>query len=145
MSAWSSTARSCVSQVEHLSPAVGYCTVTDQAEAPATWFEQALAYTTTKLHGAPAARPGRSRHGPSDRVHRGGVRAPARHPRTPGARVPASTWDALLILARDPADAGGLGRSAESRLLYCYAIPLYRHAADAGRWLRRLEAGPLAG
>ena len=48
------------------------------------------------------------------------------------ARVPASTWDALLSHIRDPADAARLADSAEGRLLYCYAIPLYRHAADAG-------------
>ncbi len=47
------------------------------------------------------------------------------------ARVPASTWDAVLSYIRDPADAARLADSAEGRLLYCYAIPLYRHAADA--------------
>ena len=35
--------------------APGYCTSVQQAEAPANWFEQALAYATTKLHGAAAA------------------------------------------------------------------------------------------
>ena len=48
------------------------------------------------------------------------------------ARVPASTWDAILSHIRDPADAARLADSARSRLLYRYAIPLYRHAADAG-------------
>ena len=48
------------------------------------------------------------------------------------ARVPASTWDALLSHIRDPADAARLAGSAQRRLLYRYAIPLYRHAADAG-------------
>ena len=48
------------------------------------------------------------------------------------ARVPASTWDALLSYIRDPADAARLADSARNRLLYRYAIPLYRHAADAG-------------
>ena len=48
------------------------------------------------------------------------------------ARVPASTWDAVLSHIRDPADAARLADSARSRLLYRYAIPLYRHAADAG-------------
>ena len=48
------------------------------------------------------------------------------------ARVPASTWDALLSHLRDPADAARLADSARNRLLYRYAIPLYRHAADAG-------------
>ena len=35
--------------------APGYCTSQQQAEAPANWFEQALAYATEKLHGAAAA------------------------------------------------------------------------------------------
>ena len=48
------------------------------------------------------------------------------------ARVPASTWDALLSHIRDPDDAARLADSAKNRLLYRYAIPLYRHAADAG-------------
>ena len=48
------------------------------------------------------------------------------------ARVPASTWDAILSHIRDPADAARLADSARNRLLYRYAIPLYRHAADAG-------------
>ena len=48
------------------------------------------------------------------------------------ARVPASTWDAALDHVRDPDDATRLADSAQGRLLYQYAIPLYRHAADAG-------------
>jgi hypothetical protein len=35
--------------------APGYCTSAQQAEAPANWFERALAYATEKLHGAAAA------------------------------------------------------------------------------------------
>jgi hypothetical protein len=46
--------------------------------------------------------------------------------------VPASTWDAAVRHIRDPADAARFAHSARSRLLYRYAIPLYRHAADAG-------------
>ena len=46
-------------------------------------------------------------------------------------RVPASTWDALLSHIRDPDDAARLADSAESRLLYRYAIQLCRPAADA--------------
>jgi tetratricopeptide (TPR) repeat protein len=46
--------------------------------------------------------------------------------------VPTSTWDALLIHIRNPADAARLANSARNRLLYRYAIPLYHHAADAG-------------
>ncbi len=61
------------------------------------------------------------------------------------ARVPASTWDAALSYIRDPADAVSLAESAEDRLLYCYAVPLYRHAADAGgEYAARRLAGLLA-
>jgi hypothetical protein len=67
-------------------------------------------------------------------------------------RVPASTWDALTSHIRDPADAARLADSARNRLLYRYAIPLYRHAADAGDrdaadWLARLleQRGDLDG
>jgi hypothetical protein len=48
------------------------------------------------------------------------------------ARVPASTWDAILSNIRDPADTARLADSARYRLLYRYAVPLYGHAADAG-------------
>jgi len=51
------------------------------------------------------------------------------------ARVPASTWDAVLSYIRyirDPADTARLADSAMGRLRYRYAIPLYRHATDAG-------------
>ena len=46
--------------------------------------------------------------------------------------MPASTWDAVLNHIRDPADTARLADSANTRLLHRYAIPLYRHAADAG-------------
>jgi hypothetical protein len=45
---------------------------------------------------------------------------------------PAGAWDAVITHIRDPADNARLADNARSRLLYCYAIPLYRHAADAG-------------
>jgi hypothetical protein len=113
--------------------APGYCTSQQQAEAPEDWFGQALAYATEKLHGAAAALApagaGMGRvagytvadyliqHASRERFY---------------ARVPASTWDALLSHVRDPADAARLAGSARTRLLYRYAIPLYWHAADAG-------------
>jgi hypothetical protein len=61
------------------------------------------------------------------------------------ARVPASTWDALISHMRDPADTARLADSAENRLLHRYAIPLYWHAANvddqhAARQLARLLA-----
>ena len=113
--------------------APGYCTSQQQAEAPGNWFEQALAYATGKLHGAAAAlSPAGAGMGQvagytvADYL----VQHASRERRY--ARVPASTWDAVLSHIRDPADAARLADSARSRLLYRYAIPLYRHAADAG-------------
>ena len=114
--------------------APGYCTSAQQAEAPASWFEQALAYATAKLYGAAAAL------APAAGVGMGQVTGytvadyllqHASRERRP-ARVPASTWDALLSHLRDPADAARLADSAHGRLLYRYAIPLYRRAADTG-------------
>ena len=127
--------------------APGYCTSQQQAEALGNWFEQALAYATGKLHGAAAAlSPAGTGMGQvtgytvADYLiqHATGERC--------YARVPASTWDAALRHLRDPSDAARLANSAESRLLYRYAIPLYRHAADAGdedaaRHLAELLAG----
>ena len=113
--------------------APGYCTSAQQAEAPENWFEQALAYATEKLHGAAAAlSPAGAGMGQiagytvADYL----LQHASRERRS--ARVPASTWDALLSHIRDPADAARLADSARGRLLYCYAIPLYRLAADAG-------------
>ena len=126
--------------------APGYCTSQQQAEAPDNWFEQALAYATDKLHGAAAAlSPAGAGMGQvagytaADYLVQHASRE--RH----YARVPASTWDAILSHIRDPADAARLADSARSRLLYRYAIPLYRHAADAGDQDCRLAAGRAAG
>ena len=112
--------------------APGYCTSQQQAEAPDNWFEQALAYATGKLHGAAAAlSPAGAGMGQvagytvADYL----IQHASRERRS--ARVPASTWDAVLSHIRDPADAARLADSARNRLLYRYAIPLYRHAADA--------------
>jgi hypothetical protein len=111
--------------------APGYCTPRQQAEAPGNWFEQALAYATATLYGAAAALApagtGMGRIGGytvADYL----IQYASRERRA--ARVPASTWDALISHIRDPADTARLAASAASRLLYRYAIPLYRHAAD---------------
>ena len=113
--------------------APGYCTSRQQAEAPASWFEQALAYATEQSHGAAAALdPAGAGMGqiagyiPADYLIQHASRE-RRH-----ARVPPSTWDAILNHIRDPDDAARLADSARRRLLYCYAIPLYRRVADAG-------------
>jgi hypothetical protein len=113
--------------------APGYCTSQQQAEAPDNWFDQSLAYATGKLHGAAAAlSPVGAGMGqvagymPADYL----VQHASRKRRD--ARVPASTWEALISHIRDPADAARLANSAENRLLYCYAMPLCRYAADNG-------------
>jgi hypothetical protein len=113
--------------------AVDYCTSQQQAEAPQNWFEQALAYATKKLHGAAAALNPAGRgmgqlagYTVADYL----LQHVGRERRTVG--VPASTWDAIPRYVHDPADAARLAYSARSRLLYRYALPLYRRAADAG-------------
>ena len=110
-----------------------YCTSQQQAEAPENWFEQSLAYATGKLHGAAAAlSPAGTGMGQvagytaADYL----IQYASRERRY--TRIPASTWDAILCYIRDPADAARLADSARNRLLYRYAIPLYRNAADAG-------------
>jgi len=93
--------------------AVGYCTSQQQAEAPENWFEQALAYATSKLHGAAAAlSPAAAGMGQvagytaADYL----VQHASRERRD--ARVPASTWDAVLSHIRDPYDTAGLAWEA---------------------------------
>ena len=132
--------------------ASGYCTSQQLAEAPGNWFEQALVYVTGKLHGAAAAlSPVGTAMGQiagytaADYL----IQHTSRERRY--ARVPASSWDAVLVHLRDPADVVRLADSAKNRLLYRYAIPLYRHAAGADGYaakeLTRLLArsGDLAG
>jgi TPR repeat protein len=113
--------------------AVDYCTSRQQAEAPDNWFEEALGYATGKLHGAAAAlNPTGAGIGQiagytaADYL----IQHAAQHRRH--ERVPASTWDAVVTHIHDPADTRRLADSAANRLLNCYAIPLYRHASDAG-------------
>ena len=121
--------------------APGYCTSRQRAEAPEDWFERALAYAMKKLDGAAAALApagavmGRvDGHTVADYLIQFGSRERR------SARVPASTWDSLLSHIRDPADAARLADSAMGRLLYGYAVRLYRKAAgdgnlDAAEWL----------
>jgi hypothetical protein len=113
--------------------APGYCTSQQRAEAPDDWFEQALAYATGKLNGAAAALSAAGA-GMGQLVgyivadylfqHAGRQRR--------SASVPASTWDAAIGYIRDPDDTARLAESAGNRLLYSYAFPLWRRAADAG-------------
>ena len=136
--------------------APGYCTSRQQAEAPEKWLEQALAYTTRKLHGAAAAlSPAGAGMGeiagytPADYL----IQHASRERRY--ERLPASVWEAIVSHLRDPADTIQLASSARARLLYCYAIPLYQHVVDAeGQhavdarmwvWVCSLAAGRAAG
>src|SRR6266568_2409519 len=113
--------------------APGYCTSQQQAEAPRNWFEQALAYATTKLHGATAAlSPAGAGMGQVAGYTAADYLLQHASQQRRAARVPASTWDAVLGYIRDPADAVRLADSATNWLLYRYAIPLYRRAAEAG-------------
>jgi hypothetical protein len=120
-----------------LSPALlraaapGYCTPHQQATAPANWFETALAYATEPLHGAAAAlAPVGAGMGQlagytvADYLLQH-AKAQRRY-----ERVPAATRDALLSHIQHVGDVRRLADSAERRLLYCYAEPLYRRAAD---------------
>jgi Domain of unknown function (DUF4062) len=113
--------------------APGYCTSQQQAEAPENWFEQALAYATEKQYGAAAALApagvGMGQIGGytvADYL----IQHASQKRRT--ARMPASFWDALLRTISYPDIAAQLADRAWRRLLYRYAIPLYRLAADAG-------------
>ena len=124
--------------------APSYLTSQQQAEAPGNWFEQALAYATVKLHGAAAAlSPAGSGMGQvagytvADYL----LQHASRERRA--SRVPARSWDAILNHIQDPADAARLADSARARLLYRYAIPLYRYAADAGDEHAALELANL--
>jgi hypothetical protein len=126
--------------------APGYCTPRQRAEAPSdSWFESAVSYATAKLHGTVAAlSPQGTGMGQIDGYKAADYLVQHATGERRDARVPASTWDALLSHHRDHVDDIRLGVYAESRLLYCYAIPLYRHAADAGdRYAARQLAGLL--
>jgi hypothetical protein len=111
--------------------APGYCTSQQQAEAPDNWFEQALAYATGKLHGAVAALTpvGAGIMGQVTGYTAADYLIQHASQERRYERMPASTWDAVLGHLRDAADAARLADSARNRLLYRYAIPLYRQAA----------------
>ncbi len=113
--------------------APGYCTSQQQAEAPDHWLEQALAYATAKLHGA-AARLSLVATGMGKIAGYSAADYLVQHASQERRyeRVPASTWDAVLSHIRDLPDTIRLADSARNRLLYCYAVPQYRYAADAG-------------
>jgi hypothetical protein len=113
--------------------APGYLTSQQRAEASQDWFERAMDYATGKVRGvaAPLALAGAGMgqvagYTAADYL----IQHAARERRS--ALVPASTWEAAVEHVHDPADTARLARSAHIRLLYCYAIPLFRRACDTG-------------
>ena len=125
--------------------APGYCTSQQQAEAPDNWFEQALAYATAKLHGAAAAlSPAGAGMGQvagytvADYL----IQHASRERRY--ARVPASTWDAILSHIRDPADAAAAGQTYLNVGWAAYGRQQWQAADDAfpeGNGQRRCSGG----
>jgi len=113
--------------------APGYCTSRQRAQAPADWFENALAYATRMLRGAAAALDpvpaGMGRiagYTAADYLVQRATRERV------STRIPASTWEALLGATFDHDDTFRLARSADRLLLYSHAIPLYRRLHDDG-------------
>ena len=131
--------------------AVGYLTDPQRTEPIASWRDAALAWAAEELRGAiRALQPIPSVSGTGIAGYQVAdylIQYATLKRRS--ARVPASTWDAILSHVRDPADAARLADSASRRELYHYAIPLYRRAADAGDrfaacgWLLLAERGDL--
>jgi hypothetical protein len=116
--------------------APGYCAPQTRASAPADWFEAALAYATRTLHGATAPlMPGAPVGGGMGQISGYTVadyvlQQASRQRRT--IRPPAQFWDACIEYLVDVDDLTRVANSAEMRLLYGYAVPLYRRAAEAG-------------
>jgi hypothetical protein len=101
------------------------------------WFSSALSYTEQRCHGAhrpltrirarhaqPASSP--SHYRLADYLEQTGRQRRRR------AIVPTMLWQELAAHVKYPEDAGRLARAAADRLLYGYAIPFLRRAADGG-------------
>ncbi|MFD8529122.1 hypothetical protein ACFV0L_17065, partial [Streptosporangium canum] len=115
--------------------APGYCDPRQRAAAPLNWFEAGLAYATQTLHGAtaalaPIAAPGEMGTPVGYLVADYLQQHVGRQRRT--IKVPVTVWKALIQYLTHPEDQIRVGLSAENRLLYCYAEPLYGNAAHAG-------------
>ncbi|WP_182882555.1 hypothetical protein [Microbispora sp. H10949] len=116
--------------------APGYCTSHERATAPANWFEAALAYATKTLHGATAAlAPVATATMEMGQV--GGYRIADYLQQHAGVqrrmvKVPATCWQALCDHLTQSDDQRRAGDAAMDRLLYRYAEPLLRRAADVG-------------
>ena len=114
--------------------AVGYLTGPQRTEPITSWRDAALAWAAEELRGTiRALQPIPSVSGTGvDGYQVAAYLIQHATLKRRSARIPASTWDAILSHVSDPADAVRLADSASSRELFHYAIPLYRRAADAG-------------
>ena len=116
--------------------AVGYLTGPQRTKDITSWRDTGLAWATEELRGAVRAlEPVPSISGTGIAGYRVAdylIERASQELRS--ARVPVSTWDAILSHVRDPADAARLADSARNRGLYRYAIQLYGRAADGGDW-----------
>jgi hypothetical protein len=110
-----------------------YCPERERAEAATGWFEGALEYTTTRLHGGmsllvPVPAPD------GDMGQRAGYTVAEyllqqTEAERAGAPVPAELWKVCLDHVANPVDLTRLGESAESRREYAHADRFYRTAA----------------
>ena len=112
--------------------APGYCTSQQQAEAPGNWFDQAVAYATGKLYGAAAAlRPAGEGMGQV-----AGYTARTTWCITPAGNAATTACPPAPGRPSRPYPRCRRRRPTRCqrrrRLLYGYAIRLYRHAADSG-------------
>ena len=123
----------------------GYLTPAQRARALADWLERALAYATTPLHGAASALSPVD-DGTMGRIE-GYVAADYLLQHSWRTRwslpFPASLWQALVDHTTDPDDLLELADGARKRMLYRYAEPLYRHAAEVGGAFARVRLGEL--
>ncbi|WP_250907687.1 hypothetical protein [Nonomuraea sp. NEAU-A123] len=95
--------------------APGYCDARQRAIAPANWFEAAMAYATASVQGGAALLAPVASHGGMGQVDGYLVadylqQVVGRQRRT--ARVPNTTWQALLDHLTDPADLAQIERAA---------------------------------
>ncbi|MER6590348.1 helix-turn-helix domain-containing protein [Micromonospora purpureochromogenes] len=111
-----------------------YLASASQATAPANWFEQAMDYATTRLHGATAALE------PVSDGTMGGIAGYSiadflvqygRSVRN-GVVPPDSLWSSAVAHIEDLADRTRLGWAAQHRCLNRYAALLFEPAADGG-------------
>ncbi|MFF1610620.1 hypothetical protein ACFVYA_22805 [Amycolatopsis sp. NPDC058278] len=113
--------------------AAGYLTPELRVAAEG-WFAAALAEATELAHGIRALTPVRSTAGIGSpdgyRLHDYLLQYATRVRRR--ERPPAQLWEALVAHAVSPDDASRVSESAQSRLLYRYALPLLRFTADSG-------------